>query len=178
MIVEELEYGPGFASLISKKEEDADDIELLKGFKRYFPIWTTPAKSLLRWGVISPLTVFYLTKVIDTKVTHDAHYCIIDGGINHINYYGQAAAMKLPHDIQYYPVSAEAIPGQPGAQPKTNRRIKIPCHMEYLRLFMQIQWWRISEAISTITACHWGLSVVWERPGSLFVTEGILPVLK
>lgn len=51
----------------------------------------------------------YLTKVIDTKVTHDAHYCIIDGGINHINYYGQAMAMKLPH-IQYYPVSAEAIP--------------------------------------------------------------------
>ncbi|MDD3219829.1 MAG: alanine racemase [Lachnospiraceae bacterium] len=110
MIVEELEYGPGFYVPYFEKEEDADDIELLKGFKKILSNMNYSGKITLEMGrYIAAYCGSYLTKVIDTKVTHDAHYCIIDGGINHINYYGQAMAMKLPH-IQYYPVSAEAIP--------------------------------------------------------------------
>ena len=27
----------------------------------------------------------------------DRNYCIVDGGLNHLNYYGQAMAMKMPH---------------------------------------------------------------------------------
>ncbi|MCR5606930.1 MAG: diaminopimelate decarboxylase, partial [Treponema sp.] len=36
------------------------------------------------------------TKIMDIKGDDKNHYCIIDGGINHINYYGQMMGMKLP----------------------------------------------------------------------------------
>ena len=38
----------------------------------------------------------YVSKVVDIKVHSEQQYCIIDGGINHINYYGQTMAMKIP----------------------------------------------------------------------------------
>ena len=38
----------------------------------------------------------YLTKVMDIKTTNDINYVICDGGINHLNYYGQNMAMKVP----------------------------------------------------------------------------------
>ncbi len=38
----------------------------------------------------------YVSKVVDIKVHCEQQYCIIDGGINHINYYGQTMAMKIP----------------------------------------------------------------------------------
>ena len=33
---------------------------------------------------------------MDVKHDGDKRYCIIDGGINHINYYGQIMGMKVP----------------------------------------------------------------------------------
>lgn len=38
----------------------------------------------------------YLTTVVDKKQNQQGNYCIVDGGINHINYYGQNMAMKRP----------------------------------------------------------------------------------
>ena len=38
----------------------------------------------------------YITKIMDIKNDADKNYCIIDGGINHINYYGQIMGMKVP----------------------------------------------------------------------------------
>ena len=38
----------------------------------------------------------YVTKIMDIKNDGDKRYCIIDGGINHINYYGQMLGMKVP----------------------------------------------------------------------------------
>ncbi|MEI3412825.1 MAG: hypothetical protein V8Q57_06260 [Blautia sp.] len=32
---------------------------------------------------------FYLTSIVDMKVNHEQSYAIVDGGINHLNYYGQ-----------------------------------------------------------------------------------------
>ena len=40
--------------------------------------------------------------IVDVKTNKDINYCIIDGGINHVNYYGQTLAMKLPV-ISHYP---------------------------------------------------------------------------
>ena len=33
-------------------------------------------------------------------MNHGLNYAIVDGGINHLNYYGQAMAMKRPHCTQ------------------------------------------------------------------------------
>ena len=38
----------------------------------------------------------YLSRVVDLKVNKTQGYCIIDGGIHHINYYGQMLALKHP----------------------------------------------------------------------------------
>ena len=38
----------------------------------------------------------YVTSVADIKVNRNQNYVIVDGGINHINYYGQTMAMKVP----------------------------------------------------------------------------------
>ena len=39
---------------------------------------------------------YYVTKVVDSKLVDDKKYCIVDGGINHVNYLGQIMGMKLP----------------------------------------------------------------------------------
>ena len=38
----------------------------------------------------------YITQVVDLKRSQGQNYCIVDGGIHHVNYYGQAMAMKIP----------------------------------------------------------------------------------
>ena len=38
----------------------------------------------------------FVSSVVDLKTNKEQNYCIIDGGINHINYYGQTMAMKIP----------------------------------------------------------------------------------
>ena len=38
----------------------------------------------------------YYTQVKDLKSTGDANYAILDGGIHHLNYFGQRMAMQVP----------------------------------------------------------------------------------
>ena len=39
---------------------------------------------------------YYITKVVDIKRNKNQNYAIVDGGMNHIVYYGQSMAMKIP----------------------------------------------------------------------------------
>lgn len=39
----------------------------------------------------------YYTQIVDAKRTDGVNYAIVDGGINHLNYYGQTMAMKVPY---------------------------------------------------------------------------------
>ena len=38
----------------------------------------------------------YYTNVADLKTVGNAHYCILDGGMNHLTYLGQMMGMKTP----------------------------------------------------------------------------------
>ena len=38
----------------------------------------------------------YITSVCDVKHSADTDWCIVDGGINHLNYLGQIMGMKVP----------------------------------------------------------------------------------
>lgn len=38
----------------------------------------------------------YFTEVVDIKKNHDIRYALVDGGIHHLNYYGQNMAMRVP----------------------------------------------------------------------------------
>ncbi len=92
-----IEYGTGLAVEYYKDFTESTDIALLE-----------EASSVIRpFAEKYPLTVemgrffaaecgSYLTKVMDIKTTNDINYVICDGGINHVNYYGQNMAMKVP----------------------------------------------------------------------------------
>lgn len=93
---EHLEYGPGLRINYFESEPDFDEVgqlnalnESLKQFSRF--------KIQLEMGrFIAAHYGEYHTKIVDTKFTNNISYCIIDGGINHLNYYGQTMAMKPP----------------------------------------------------------------------------------
>ncbi|MGN0378879.1 MAG: hypothetical protein ACI4EU_04770, partial [Butyrivibrio sp.] len=40
---------------------------------------------------------YYVTGVADIKENDGINYCIVDGGIHQLNYYGQLMGMKKPH---------------------------------------------------------------------------------
>lgn len=98
---EELEYGPGlFAPYFVKDKEESVE-ELLGGFGRLLDNLTFGGNVILEMGrYLTYLCGYYITSIVDMKVNHGQNYAIVDGGINHLNYYGQAMAMKLPHCIQ------------------------------------------------------------------------------
>lgn len=49
-------------------------------------------------------SMVYLTGIDDIKRYNDTNICIVDGGIHHINYYGQNMAMRVPI-IEHYVVA-------------------------------------------------------------------------
>ena len=91
----EIEYGPGFsfdyfAQLdFSENYNDFDVVaDLLEKSKYKFTIEAG--------RFIASSCGFYVSKIMDIKSTNDVNYCLIDGGINHLNYYGQIMGMKIP----------------------------------------------------------------------------------
>ncbi len=95
--VKELEYGPGF--MVSYFGEDAynNNYEMLQEFLTELKKVKKNYHITLEMGRYLVATCgIYVSKVVDIKVHSEQQYCIIDGGINHINYYGQTMAMKIP----------------------------------------------------------------------------------
>ncbi len=109
-----LEYGPGLPVPLFAGADFADTLAPVKEL--------APAlKEAAGW---SELTVeagrffatecgFYLTRVMDSKTVNEKRYCIVDGGINHVNYLGQIMGMKQPV-IRHFRGN-----GDPDADPKS-----------------------------------------------------------
>ncbi len=92
-----LEYGPGLYTPYFAQDEAVDDSELLAALGDLLRNMRFGGKIMLEMGrYLTALCGYYLTSVVDCKRNQDQNYCIIDGGINHINYYGQTMAMKMP----------------------------------------------------------------------------------
>ena len=96
-ITERLEYGPGLRFLYFVQDGFTDTLLPLK------EVLATLDRISLKYDLTIEMGRFfvsecgyYITEVMDTKQNKDVNYCIIDGGINHLNYYGQTLAMKLP----------------------------------------------------------------------------------
>ena len=95
---EVLEYGPGFYIPYFENEEEVDDESLLQQFADTLATLKFQGKITLEMGrYIAAYCGYYVTRIVDQKVNHGQNYCIVDGGLNHLNYYGQAMAMKMPH---------------------------------------------------------------------------------
>ena len=109
----ELEYGPGFQIPYFEGQEQPDEEILLQEFKKSLDSLDFKGIIFLEAGrFLAAPCGSYLTRVADVKRSQGQNYCIVDGGINHVNYYGQTMAMKVPA-YRYIPQDNPARPPAP-----------------------------------------------------------------
>ena len=90
------EYGPGFP--VSYFEEDSfDENAFLEGFSQLIDAMSFKCDITLEIGrSIAASCGKYYTHIVDIKQNNGMNYAIVDGGMHHIQYFGQQMAMKHP----------------------------------------------------------------------------------
>lgn len=99
-----LEYGPGLPYPCFIDDDRTDTLAPLKEL--------IPSLERIREGHSISLSVemgrfiasscgYYATSICDIKSSGDTTWCIVDGGINHVNYLGQMMGMRVP-PIRHY----------------------------------------------------------------------------
>lgn len=97
---EELEYGPGFYIPYFQNEKCEDEELLLRTFRDVLDKLQFKGKITLEIGrFLVAKCGYYLTSIVEQKRNLGQNYCIVDGGIHHVNYYGQTMAMKMPYAL-------------------------------------------------------------------------------
>lgn len=111
-----VEYGPGlcveyFEEDWQEKEKHALDeaAEVLREFAEEYPLGIEMGRFL------AASCGKYYTQVKDLKSTGDANYAILDGGIHHLNYFGQRMAMQVP-PIKVYAGEVSENDEKPGVE--------------------------------------------------------------
>lgn len=106
---DEFEYGPGFP-VAYFESDNFNEEEYLSEFSSLLSAMTYKAKVTLEVGrsLVADCGT-YLTKVVDMKTNQNQNYAIVDGGMNHITYFGQSMAMKRPF-YQLYPKREDKFP--------------------------------------------------------------------
>lgn len=109
----ELEYGPGlFVSYFQTEEKKCQ--EELTHLREQLENMRFDGQITLEMGrYMAASCGFYLTKIVDEKQNNGTHYAIVDGGIHHLNYFGQTMAMKLPY---YRQLDGETLTEKPGKE--------------------------------------------------------------
>lgn len=111
-----VEYGPGlcveyFEEDWQEKEKQSLDeaAEVLREFAEEYPLGIEMGRFL------AASCGKYYTQVKDLKSTGDANYAILDGGIHHLNYFGQRMAMQVP-PIKVYAGEVSENEGKNGVE--------------------------------------------------------------
>lgn len=111
-----VEYGPGlcveyFEDDWQEREKQALDeaAEVLREFAVEYPLGIEMGRFL------AASCGKYYTQVKDLKSTGDANYAILDGGIHHLNYFGQRMAMQVP-PIRVYGGEVSENEEKPGVE--------------------------------------------------------------
>lgn len=96
----EIEYGPGLSVdyfVTDKCDAMNTDFDELKEFAVMIKEMSEKFNVTLEMGrYIAATCGILISRIADMKMNDTTRYAIIDSGINHINYYGQAMAMKKP----------------------------------------------------------------------------------
>lgn len=100
--VKELEFGTGFP-VYYFKDKEFDEESFLGEFSDLINSMDYEGNIVLEIGrsIVASCGV-YITTVVDKKTNNQQNYAIVDGGMNHLVYYGQFMAMKVPH-MDIYP---------------------------------------------------------------------------
>lgn len=111
-----VEYGPGlcveyFEDDWQEREKQALDeaAEALREFAEEYPLGIEMGRFL------AASCGKYYTQVKDLKSTGDTNYAILDGGIHHLNYFGQRMAMQVP-PIRVYGGEVSENEEKPGVE--------------------------------------------------------------
>lgn len=95
--VKRLEYGPGLRAPYFADEDFSDTLAPLRAILPAVHAMGEKYALTLEMGrFFAAECGYYLTRVADVKTNGGTHYAILDGGIHHVNYYGQMMAMKTP----------------------------------------------------------------------------------
>ena len=92
-----LEYGPGLPFPYFTDEDYSDTLKPLKDLIHDLINISGHCTLSVEMGrFLASSCGCYITKICDIKTSNDTKWCIIDGGINHINYLGQMMGMRIP----------------------------------------------------------------------------------
>ncbi len=96
--LQRLEYGPGLPVPLFYGDDYSDTLAPARELAPFLQEVTQWADLTVEAGRFYTTTCgYYLTKVMDRKLLDDGkQYCIVDGGIHHVNYLGQIMGMKEP----------------------------------------------------------------------------------
>lgn len=92
-----LEYGPGLSVDYFGAGEGESPEMLLQGLRDALEQFPKDIRLVLEIGrFLAADCGRYLTKVVDKKKNQGQNYCLVDGGIHHVNYYGQVMGARKP----------------------------------------------------------------------------------
>jgi len=95
--LEELEFGPGLPVSYFTEDKGPGEEALLSALVEKLQSMRFAGGITLEMGrFLAAPCGYYLTNIRDLKKGADASYCIVDGGIHQVNYYGQMMGMKHP----------------------------------------------------------------------------------
>lgn len=96
--IQEIEYGPGFFVPYFQSDPKEDIDGLLEEFAGFVEHMEFSGRITLEMGrFLTADCGSFLTSIVDRKENAGQIYGIVDGGIHHLNYFGQTMAMKLPY---------------------------------------------------------------------------------
>lgn len=111
--IERIEYGPGLRVAYFEGDEEVDEKAAIEEVSNAFAKSDNKREIVYEAGrFIAAYCGKYYTSIVDIKNTNGTQFCIVDGGINHLNYYGQTMAMKKPHIRQFSSDFAEKKDGE------------------------------------------------------------------
>ena len=154
-------------------EELRQEAEILDAFSKSLDSMRFRGKIVLEMGrFLAAFCGYYVTRIVDQKRNLGQNYCIVDGGIHHLNYFGQMMAMKIPkfchvkQETEYTKSRTE----QSEKEPVLNER-------------GEEEAWNICGSLCTVSDvivkqlplvdAKIGDVLVFERTGAYSVTEGI-----
>lgn len=94
--VKKLEYGTGLPICYFEDDNNVEDFMLYSLAKQIKKLKFKGRVTLEIGRFIAAPCGFYVTSVVDIKTNNNQSYCIVDGGIHHMNYLGQIMGMKKP----------------------------------------------------------------------------------
>ncbi len=91
-----LEFGPGLGVPYFTKDDFEEEKGLLTAFAELFQEKRSYELIFEMGRFLTASCGYYITRIVDQKRNDAVNVCIVDGGIHHVNYYGQNMAMKTP----------------------------------------------------------------------------------